>query len=483
MKNTRLLCCGGLLLALHWCRTEPRPAAAFAPPAPPPMAAPTPLPLAPLIRALVDSATHPEWQAGPETRAFYGARCEPAWTTADSRPRPDAAEALALLARANEHGLNPADYGAGRLLLAHDSLGQPAAPTRRAGQQARFDVGLTDAVLRYMRDLDRGRLRPYTASGREKAAGPAGQPAAVLRAALASHQVAAALFSGEPANREYRQLQQALARWLGQPGAPDSAAQHRARYELAALNLERWRWEAVAPAADYLWVNIPAYELQAVARDSVRRRHRVVVGAPATPTPTLSSSIRSFTLAPDWHVPRSIATREMLPHLQRDATYLARHQYALYNDRGQQLDAAAINWAAMTPKRFAYTIRQSAGCENALGNIVFRFANPYAVYVHDTPLRQLFARPARALSHGCIRLENPFELADYLLRREGRPALLPTEAECVRQARPYDVLLARPMPLYVRYATCTGENGRLRFFADVYRRDEAERRALFGPRR
>nr|WP_254244306.1 L,D-transpeptidase family protein [Hymenobacter sp. BRD128] len=85
-----------------------------------------------------------------------------------------------------------------------------------------------------------------------------------------------------------------------------------------------------------------------------------------------------------------------------------RHNYALYDERGELLDPAHINWAHVTARQFPYTIRQATCCDNALGNIVFRFNNPYSVYLHDTPQRQLFAQPMRALSHGCIRLEHPW---------------------------------------------------------------------------
>ena len=356
----------------------------------------------------------------------------------------------------------------------------PGDPVGRARQWARLDVYLSDAVLGFMRDVDRGRLHRYTASLKEKAAGPGGQPMARLRMALTSHAVPAAMLAGQPTNREYRQLQQALAQWLALPSAPDSVAQHQARYEQVAANLERWRWDALPPTPDYVLINIAACELLVVARDSVLRRYRVVVGKPATPTPTLSSAIDHFTLAPDWHVPRSITTREMLPHLQRDASYLTQGNYALYDARGRLLDPRSINWAKVTARNFPYTIRQSAGCDNALGNIVFRFANPYAMYVHDTPERQVFAQPYRALSHGCIRLENPFALAAYLLRRGGQPVQLPSEAECARQPRPRNVPLRRPMPLFVRYATCTAEGGHLRFLPDLYHRDETIRRGLFS---
>jgi murein L,D-transpeptidase YcbB/YkuD len=424
-------------------------------------------------------------QAGATVRAFYGKACAPVWTQVGDSLNPNARAALTLLARAAEYGLRPADYGALRLGALRDSLAHPAAPEvpgACARQQAELEVYLSDAVLTFMRDLNRGRLHPYTASARERVGGTVARPVAALQAALASATVPAAMLAGQPANREYHQLQQALARWLAVPTPPDSAFQHQARFEQAALNLERWRWEPALAGPEYVLINIPAYELQVVAHDSVLRRHRVVVGAPQTPTPTLSSAISHFTLAPDWHVPRSIAVKEMLPHLKKDAGYLARNNYAVYDSRGRLLNAAGIKWAAVTAKSFCYTIRQSAGCENALGNIVFRFANPYSVYLHDTPLRQFFARPYRALSHGCIRLEQPLELAAYLLRREGRPVQLPSEDECARQPRPHDVRLGRALPLYIRYATCTAEHGRLVFLPDIYGRDETLRRALFGPK-
>ncbi|SHJ81689.1 Murein L,D-transpeptidase YcbB/YkuD [Hymenobacter daecheongensis DSM 21074] len=485
----------GLLLAVQWCSSAPPPSLLTAPKpvrALPPTTAPA-VPVAPLIRALLDTAAGPAraadarlgLRAGSDVRTFYGSTFAPAWTQPTDSLNPDASAALGLLARAPAHGLRPTDYGWPRLQALRDSLRQPAGPAlaeARARQQARLEVYLTDAVLRFMRDLSRGRLRPYTLSGREKAAGRAWQPALGLRAALGHGAVPATMLAGQPPNREYRELQRALAQWLTRPVPPDSGRQHEARYQQAALNLERWRWDAIADS-EYLLINIPAYELQVVAHDSVLHRRPVVVGKPKTPTPTLSSAIGYFTLAPDWHVPRSIATKEILPRLKVSPGYLARNNYTLYDERGRLLDPYRINWRRVTAQNFRYVIRQSAGCENALGNIVFRFENPYSVYLHDTPTRQLFAQPERALSHGCIRLEQPMQLAALLLRRDGQPLRLPSEEECARQPRPRDVRLRRPIALHVRYATCIGENGHLRFLPDIYQRDEVIRRGLFGARR
>nr|WP_262904554.1 L,D-transpeptidase family protein [Hymenobacter lucidus] len=445
--------------------------------------------VAPLIQALLDTAagTLQErdrqlgLQAGPQVRNFYGTTYQPAWTVPADSISINAQAALALLARAADYGLRPTDYHWLRLQALRDSLHQPTTPQPHARQQAGLEVYLSDAVLRFMNDVSRGRLRPYTVSAGEIAAGHLRQPAVELRTALTTHTVPTAMLAGQPAHLEYQQLQQALARWLARPVAPASAHAHRVQYEQAALNLERWRWHALPPDSEYVLINIPAYELHLIKNSREVRTYRVVVGKPETPTPTLSSRISHFTLAPDWHVPRSIATIEMLPRLQANARYLERNGLALYNYRGQQLDPTAIAWHKVTAKSFAYSIRQAGGCENALGNIVFRFANPYAVYLHDTPMRQLFDLDARALSHGCIRLQQPMQLAAYLLRREGQVVPLPSEEECARQPRPQNVLLRQPMPLHVRYATCIAENGQLRFLPDIYHRDEAIRRALFAP--
>jgi murein L,D-transpeptidase YcbB/YkuD len=205
----------------------------------------------------------------------------------------------------------------------------------------------------------------------------------------------------------------------------------------------------------------------------------VIVGKPETPTPTLNSRIKFFTLAPQWNVPHSIASQEMLPRLKDDPGYLADNNLELYDGRNRLRNPWRIDWEPVTAQSFAYVIRQSSCCDNALGNIVFRFPNPYSVYLHDTHQRQLFARPARALSHGCIRLEHPRELAVFLLRREGRRDPLPNPAEA-REAGPQDVHFNRPMPLYIRYATCAVDKGRLRFLPDIYQLDEPLRQALFG---
>ena len=474
--------CLGLALGAVGCRTAVGPAppervvmerpVIASLPAAQPLPALAPPAITPLIRAWLDTlrpATPYRLHAAAAVRAFYEAPGGPAWTATDSLNGP-AHDALVLLAQAYAYGLQPADYGLPALLALRDSLAAPASVAIGRPQLARFEIALTDALLTFAHDLRHGRRhrlrQPVVA-------------AAQLRVALADSAWLATLLAAQPTNREYRQLQQALARWLAQPPGPSDSvvARYRGRFERIALNLERWRAERVEEP-EYLLVNIPAFELLVLGHDTVKRRVRVIVGKPATPTPTLRSRIKYFTLAPVWNVPYSIASQEMLPRLQDDPSFLAESNLAVYDGRHQQRNPWRIAWGEVTAQTFAYTVQQEAGPRNVLGNFVFHFPNPYLVYLHDTPERYLFAQPNRALSHGCIRVERPRELAAWLLRREGNPTPLPTAAQA-RQCPPLDVLLRRPMPIYLRYATCTAENGRVHFYQDIYGQDQALREALY----
>ncbi|WP_210521710.1 L,D-transpeptidase family protein [Hymenobacter terricola] len=154
--------------------------------------------------------------------------------------------------------------------------------------------------------------------------------------------------------------------------------------------------------------------------------------------------------------------------------------HARYHAQNRPVDPDAVSWRAVTARHFPYTIRQNSGCDNALGNIIFRFANPYSVYLHATSNTKDFQRPYRALGHGCLRMEHPMQLAAYLLGADSTQATLPTEAECEASPRSRSLALKHPLPLHVCYAACAVAAGQLRFYPDVYGRDEAVRRQLFG---
>ncbi|MDB5233222.1 MAG: hypothetical protein JWR44_215 [Hymenobacter sp.] len=443
----------------------------------------TPARIRALLADTLAGASHLPLAQFRQGRAFYRPRAyAPVWCDAQQLTLQSRA-ALALLARAEDFGLLPSLYHVGALQSLADSLARPPAPERQGAQLARFEVLLTDGLLTFALHLRRGRLHAFTPSPLEKAGVPF-VPAAWLARALAAPDFGRVLLQCQPQQREYQQLQQALARWRQHPVGPD-AGQRGRRARQMALTLERWRWEAI-PEADYVLVNLPAYQLEVVGRGRVLQTHRLVIGRPANPTPTLSSRLTSFTVAPEWRVPRRIATGQILPYLQANARtpsehdFLADNNYRLFDAQGQAVNAAGVDWSAVTPQNFPYTIRQSPGCGNLLGNVIFPFANPYSVYLNDGPDPQRFERPYRALGHSCLQLQHPMQLAAYLLGPDAARAGLPTEAQCEAAPKPRHFYLRRPVALHVRYATCAVVAGRLRFYADVYGQDERLSQQLFG---
>lgn len=211
------------------------------------------------------------------------------------------------------------------------------------------------------------------------------------------------------------------------------------------MNLERWRWLPRILPADRIEVDIAAAEAVLYRAGQPRLRMRTVVGAPVTMTPMFTSRVDTVVFNPPWNVPVSIAAKEISPKAARDPTYLARHHYVLVPGGLQQLP----------------------GPDNALGQIKFDLPSPFGVYLHDTPSRSAFARPVRALSHGCIRLEKPLDLARDLLGVQGWSGEQIEAALAAKATR--RVSLTTPVPLFVVYRTASvDEAGDLQFRRDVY---------------
>ncbi|WP_426492025.1 L,D-transpeptidase family protein [Hymenobacter sp. 102] len=417
---------------------------------------------------------------GAAAPTFY-ARCN--FTThwvEETGWNPQARQALKLLSRAADVGLAPSRYAEPTLQHLPDSLARANGP-RRGLQLAVSELRLTDALLQYLLHVQRGQLQPHTLT-------PIAPPDSVtarlvadqLRQALQAPELVPALLRYQPPSRSYRLLQQSWVHLLH--ATPQDSARlmqdTTAGFRRVAVNLERLRWEPV-PDSEYAVVNIPAYRLQLIRNGQVLRTHRVIVGKPETPTPVLRGRIGVFVIAPEWRVPYSIAVREFLPELQQDPGFLADHHYRLYDWRGNRVNPWRVNWQRVTPEKFPYSIRQQAGSFNALGNVVFYFPNQQTVFLHDTPARSAFSRPERALSHGCVRVDKPLHLAEYLLRRENRAGELTAMYQHVRQHEKQRINLVRPLPIYLQYLTCETDKGQLLFLADIYQLDTALANALF----
>lgn len=325
----------------------------------------------------------------------------------------------------------------------------------------------------------------------EKAAwkpGDGGEIAAVLRRRLAA---AGELTAGEEAGGD-EALASAVARFQERHGLephgrldpPTLAALNvpiERRLRTIELNLERWRWLPRTLGSPHLWVNVPDYRLSVVAEERELLGMRVVVGRHYRRTPVFSSRMEYLVLNPEWNIPRRIAVEDILPKIRRDPGYVARERIRVYESWGpgaSEIDPAQVDWAQVTAQNFRFKLQKEPGPKNDLGRIKFMFPNKYAVYLHDTNSRGLFERRARGFSSGCIRIEKPLELAEFVLSGSpgwDREAL----AAAIASGHQRRVPLPERIPVHLVYFTAwVDREGRLQFRPDIYQRDPVLERAL-----
>lgn len=214
------------------------------------------------------------------------------------------------------------------------------------------------------------------------------------------------------------------------------------KFKQIAVNMERIRWRVMPATGPFVLVNIPEFRAWLYYPDSVRSM-KVCVGKarpldyesklmqyrssgkfadkPLDPqTPMIESAIYSVVLNPTWSVPANIVSREMLASIRKNPSYLTRNGYRVY--RGNtEISPYAVNWYRVQPGKIPYSIVQDPGEDNSLGLIKFLFPNKYSVYMHDTPMKSKFSLNNRAVSHGCVRLEDPMRFAGFLLQWQARP--------------------------------------------------------------
>ena len=255
-----------------------------------------------------------------------------------------------------------------------------------------------------------------------------------------------------------------------------------ARAEQVAVNLERWRWLPQSLGRRHVLVNIAAFRLRVVEEGEDVLRMRAIIGRPYRQTPVFSGAISYLVLNPYWHVPHSIATKDKLPEIKKDPDYLARQQFEVLRGWGadaQPIDPSTIDWSRLSASNFPYRLRQRPGPLNALGQVKFMFPNRHSVYLHDTPTRGLFARAERSFSSGCVRVEKPIELAEYLLANQTQWAADRIQTALNTSAAERSVFLPEPVPVHLQYWTAWADaDGTVNFRADVYQRDDAVYRAL-----
>lgn len=250
------------------------------------------------------------------------------------------------------------------------------------------------------------------------------------------------------------------------------------------VNLERWRWAPRSLESRYVLVNLPAFELEAVDQGRTVLRMPVIIGMPEPEwsTPIVEDEVKYLVLHPEWNVPEGITEEEVLPKLREDAGAAeALGLKVLDKATGQEVDPWSVDWNGLEPGVLPYRFSQAPGESNPLGQVKFMFPNRFAVYLHDTPNPALFAQRERALSHGCVRVAEPAELADFMLRGHQGWTKDWLEAELKVTGEQLWVQLPAPVPVHLLYWTAfVDAEGRVEFRRDIYQYDAEVLRALSG---
>lgn len=274
-------------------------------------------------------------------------------------------------------------------------------------------------------------------------------------------------FKGDTTSNVYDEdLLQAMKQFQGRHGLPNDGVIGKStftelniplktRIRQLLVNMERSRWLPVQLSSDYLGINIPEFKLHVYHADSLLWSGNVVVGQSVHKTVIFSGLMRYIVFSPYWNVPPSIVRAEILPDMRRNANYIQNHQMEI------------TGYSGGLP-----VVRQKPGPKNSLGLVKFLFPNDYNIYLHDTPAKSLFGESSRAFSHGCIRVENPEKLANFLLEKDST-----WTAEKIKKAmnsgKEQYVTLKNKVPVFIAYFTAfTDRNNLLNFRKDIYDRDK-----------
>jgi murein L,D-transpeptidase YcbB/YkuD len=254
------------------------------------------------------------------------------------------------------------------------------------------------------------------------------------------------------------------------------------KFKRIAINLDRYKQLPDTLPQRYLWVNLPAFSLKVFDSGQVIMQSKVIVGQPKTRTPVLNSEVTNFITYPQWTVPMSIIFKEMLPRIQKNIGYLDKENLMVVDRYDSVIDPATIDWSKLHKKNFPYLIRQREGDDNSLGLMKFNFRNKYDVYLHDTNARSLFSRNNRALSHGCVRVQEWNGLAKFLVKQDSIRYHPDTLAAWIARAEKHTVPVKIKTPVYLRYFTAEPTEAGIKLFDDIYEDDKLLRNRYFTQR-
>ncbi len=396
-------------------------------------------------------------------------------------------KAVSLLNDAGAHGLSPESFEASRLneLLAKMYAKKEVKSIDEAYQLLiDLELGAANAFTNYSNAIQFGMVSPrrifaqyYTETKRPDSLS--------FMSVFETKDLNVFLDSIQPKSKEYLTLQKALKDNVQVPGTNNEESKR-----ILIVNLERLRWKNAPTEKKYVWVNIPDFRLDVIENGKSVLNMKVCVGEGRNQdytdklveydendlkkdrpfnreTPQLKSIIHSVQVNPVWNIPESIATNEITKFAAKDPYYLSNNNIDVFLDGNLIEDTETIDWSAADAGK-TYTFKQRPGADNALGKIKFLFNNQSSVYLHDTPSKAAFNQSMRAVSHGCVRVEKPLELATALFG-EGSKLEKIKSGMAGKRTEAEDIALTNKTPVYLTYFTCwVDDKGVIQFRKDVY---------------
>ncbi len=402
-------------------------------------------------------------------------------------PKEEIQVAETYYARAGEHGLDAKMFQSPQIAeLIQKLTGKNSIKTKEEAYQtmAEIEIRAANSLINYSNALQFGVVSPkkiyaryYTETKRPDSLN--------MTNVLGTKDIKSFLDSIQPKNPQYIALQKALQMGTTAPGMTKTETER-----ILKVNLERLRWKNKPLEERYVIVNIANFGLNVMDHDSSVLSMKVCVGEGrnktnadkieeysetdkvsdvpfSRETPQLSSEINSVQVNPIWNIPQSIASNEIIVQAAADPYYLSNKNIDVYENGKKVENPETIKWSSVSKTNHRYSFKQQSGEGNALGKIKFLFPNKSSVYLHDTPAQAPFKQNMRAVSHGCVRLEKPLELAHTLFGDGSQYEQIEKDMqETDPKAR--SLSLPKKVPVYITYITCWAENGKLVYRPDVY---------------
>lgn len=429
----------------------------------------------PVVEAIRTQLAGPAWRekANPSDLAalvaFYNGRSEPVWTTDMGFSR-GGEDTIDEILKADDWGLSSAVF----------SLPSSGKLPATIDDQARFELELDLAVLKYARHARGGRTDPTRLSKLYGMTPTLRDPKVVLTEIAAAGAPGLYLQSLHPKHEQFQLLRQALvkARGEGEAGAKSAKTQK------IVVNMERWRWMPEDLGSLYILLNIPAFNVHVVRDGKPVYADKVVVGELKYATPVFAADLQSVVFNPEWTVPPTIVRENLLPSLRGGGgmfgggTAVLRQHELNVNYNGKRVDPSSINWNTVNMGAISFT--QAPGPRNVLGKVKFVYPNPYSVYMHDTIKKGLFDKEMRAEGHNCPRVGNPGKIAAVILAQDQN---LPQAEVDKLLASGYNsgVKLTHRVRMLTAYFTAVADDqGKVTTHADIYKIDPPVAAALLG---